>query len=338
MDIIHHPSIILIIGRRRYGKSALGFYILEKLHTEQTLLCFVVGFPKQKQHLLPKWITPIENVEELPDNCIALVDEASFRHHAHKVRGKETEYMDKLISVSGQKRQTIIFVTHTMRKFAITLLLDVDLLLCKEPSLLHANLERAEVRKIMEEVKAEFKKLPREDVKKSTYVVSDGWKGFMNNPLPSFWSEELSEAWSGVDLSLSDAQTSSKMNEGEIKPIKIENGLKIWFKEEDETKVAEIFSKNSTITGILSGEVKIDNKMFYPFDLKLGGDRKYYIATKRFNIQNIIKEMEEQKISYCIDIESEYPLKKEDVNFENDVKLCPEKKEEKIKGYASKIL
>ncbi|GAI03987.1 unnamed protein product, partial [marine sediment metagenome] len=150
-EIIQHPSTILIIGRRRYGKSALGFNILEEFHNDQPeLKIFVVSLPKEKHHLLPDWIIPVDTVEELPDNSIALLDESSLSYHAYLWGQKETVVMDKIISVSGQKGQTFIFITHTMRKFAITLLLDIDILLCKKPSLLHGKLERGEVRKIIE--------------------------------------------------------------------------------------------------------------------------------------------------------------------------------------------
>lgn len=194
--ISSHPIVALIIGMRRFGKSALGFFMLEKFHKNQpSLKIFVVSLPKEKHRLLPSWIQTVENVEELPENCVALIDEGALKYHAHKWQKKETEVMDRMISFSGQRRQTFIFITHTMRKFAVTLLMDINVLLCKKPSLLHSKLERSEFRKLIEVVDREFNKLPEGKVKKATYVISDDYQGFIYNPLPSFWSERLSEAY-----------------------------------------------------------------------------------------------------------------------------------------------
>lgn len=319
--------MVLIIGRKRYGKSALGHYIVEKLHTEQKLPCYIVGFPEKKQYLLPEWLHPIENVDILPDNCIALVDEASFKHHAHKVRGKETEFMDKLISVSGQKKQTIIFITHTMRKFAITLLIDVDLLLCKEPSLLHANLERGEVRKIMEEVKQEFSKLPRDEVKKSTYVISDGWRGFMRNPLPSFWSEELSEAWSGIDLQEkqgSEAEKREKTTGNEVKTYPERLVFRIWFKPEDKDRILDCML---TVDGKRldpSAVCCTKDKCHLLFEMKHWSGGYYVPTSKRFNWTQIFEDMKD--ISYHLDTETSivegepYPIPKDHLIFTKNKK------------------
>jgi len=191
-----HPIVMLIIGRRRFGKSALGFHMIEKFHKKHPeLKIFVVSLPKEKQRLLPDWIHPVDNIEELPDNCVALIDEAALKYHAHRWQKKETEVMDQMISFSGQRKQTFIFITHTMRKFAVTLLMDINVILCKKPSLLHSKLERSEFRKLIEVVEREFNKLPEDKVKKATYVISDDYQGFIYNPLPSFWSEQLSETY-----------------------------------------------------------------------------------------------------------------------------------------------
>ena len=333
-DIIQHPSINLVIGRRRFGKSALGHYILQKFHIEKPeLQLFVVSLPKEKHYLLPDWIKPVDIVENLPDNCVALIDEGAMKYHAHKWNKKETEVMDRLISISGQRRQTFIFITHTMRKFAVTLLLDINCLFVKKPSLLQMKLERSEFRKLIEEIDREFNKIPKTDVKSSVYVVSDDFKGMIRNPLPEHWSQELSEAYAGIQIK---EKEDKEETNGEYKPTRIDNGLKIWFKEEDKHFVLEVLSKNSTIDGTLStmGIICTNNKCHYDFDLRLGKDGKYHITNNKFDIDKSIKELKEKKISFVVDIESAFPLTKNMVCFK------PEKtKKEKnnLIEYAKKV-
>lgn len=367
-NIIQHPSIILIIGRRRYGKSALGFSILENFHNERKLATYAVSLPKEKHYLLPDWITPVETVEELPDNCVAMIDEGALKYHAYMWGAKETVVMDRMISVSGQRDQTFIFITHTMRKFAITLLLDVDILLCKNPSLLHSRLERSEVRKLVDKVAKEFNKLPRDEVKKNTYVISDDFDGFIRNKLPSFWSEELSKSYAGIPLeniNKKQRDTGNMEEEGE-KPEVILGGLKIWCKKEDKRKVLEVISKHSTIDGVLADENmhETGDKAHINFDLThiIGGTKKkpvptgrYRLTSPRFNIEKSIKELDTKKIPHVVDMETGkpifaggfegvgfYPISQDDADFKVEVEEETraeetEKEKDELEEFAEKI-
>lgn len=328
-NIIQHPSIILIIGRRRYGKSVLGYHIIEKFHNERDLPTYVVSLPKEKHSLLPDWITPVDTVEGLPDNCVALIDEGALKYHAYMWGAKETVVMDRMISISGQKGQTFIFITHTMRKFAVTLLLDIDILLCKKPSLLHSKLERSEVRKLVEEVSREFDKLPRDEVKKNTYVISDDFKGFIRNGLPSFWSEDLSKSYAGISIN---DKKEEKTEEKVIKPRFIEGGLKLWFKEEDKERVLHILSRG--IDGDLSpmGVQCSADKCYYPFDLKLYNGK--YMPT--FDLENGLESFEEEDISVVIDVETTYPLDMDDIILKV-IKTGIKKEKDNLADYAKKL-
>ena len=335
--LINHPNIVLIIGGRGQGKSALSHNIIERFHNERNIPVYVVSPPQlhnKLSELLPEWITITDDIGDAPEDCIILVDEAAIRYHSHRWRKKETEVMDVIISVSRQKKQTIIFVTHTMRKFAITLLLDIDVLLCKKPSLLHSKLERSEVRKLIEEVTTEFRKLPKDEVKKNTYVITEDYKGFIRNSLCSYWSEELSEAFAGIPLE----NNKKEQTEENDTPLTIPCGLKIWFKKKDTNKVLKILSKNSEIDGILSemGVQCSDGKCFYSFDLRKGKDGKYHPSNKKFDIEASIGEFKEKNVPIILDVESAYPLNKEDVDL-NIEKIIKEEKEDKLTEFAKKL-
>jgi len=331
-NLINHPSIILIIGQRRSGKSVLGYGICEKFHEEREIPIYVVSLPKEKHHLLPDWLIPIDDIEELPENCLAIIDEGSLKYHAYKWNKKETEVMDRIISVSGQKKQTIIFILHHTTKFAVNLLREINLLLIKKPALLQSRLERSSLRKIIEEAEKEFKKLPRDEIKKNTYVISEDFTGFIRNKLPKFWSEDLSEAWSGIALNEEEKEETPE----KMKPFKIENGLKLWFLPKDQEQILHILSENSTVDGELSslGVICTGKKCHYDFDLKLIGD-KYRIMGK-VDIADSIECLENSKINYFIDVESAYELKLEDVDLKPYVRQKQVKKDE-LEEFADKV-
>jgi len=201
-NIIQHPSVVLIIGGRGKGKSALGHNLIEMFH-KQKLSVYMLILPqlrKKLKELLPKWINLIESIDEAPENCLILCDEAALKYHAHKWQKKETQIMENIISISRHRKQTIIFITHITRKFSITLL-DLDVLICKKPGFFHTLIERGGFKKLVEEAEKEFKKLlPTEDIMKYNYVFSEKYTGIIQTGLCSYWSEDLSEAFAGLSL------------------------------------------------------------------------------------------------------------------------------------------
>jgi len=70
--VILPPAIVLILGKRGSGKSALAYRLLELFRYQ---LCpYVVGVPSKANSLLPEWMGTCPSLEDLPDDSIALVD------------------------------------------------------------------------------------------------------------------------------------------------------------------------------------------------------------------------------------------------------------------------
>lgn len=77
---IVRPSIVLILGKRGSGKSALGYRLLELFRYGSQP--YVVGVPPSARQHLPDWIGIAPRLEELPPKSIALMDEAYLAYHA----------------------------------------------------------------------------------------------------------------------------------------------------------------------------------------------------------------------------------------------------------------
>jgi hypothetical protein len=201
--IIHHPMVILIIGMRGSGKTALGMVFSESFHfLNPDIPVYILNYPEDKRHLLPSWVKYADSIEDVPQNAFIIMDEASYRHHALMWRKDETLLMQSIIGRSRQRKQTIIFITHTARKFAITLILELDMLCVKEPSLFHSRFERAEIRNLLKDVYDEYQKININERNKYTYVFSNNYVGWIKTELCSFWSTDLSEAWKDVLIEL----------------------------------------------------------------------------------------------------------------------------------------
>ena len=87
-DVIAPPAVILILGKRGSGKSALAYRLLELFRYRLTP--YVVGAPDQARKLLPDWIGTVPTLDGLPPDCIALVDEAYIHFHARRSMAQES--------------------------------------------------------------------------------------------------------------------------------------------------------------------------------------------------------------------------------------------------------
>jgi hypothetical protein len=198
--IIKHPSEVVIMGSRGSGKTSLAFRIAE--HLRWVAPVYVVAFPDTARKYLPDWIGMVPTMEDLPNNCIAIVDEASLLYHARSSMTKKAKALPELINLSRQKNQTIIFVTQESGQIDRNILSGADVIIFKEPGLLQTRFDRPELRKITEEANRAFQLIVG-DRRKWSYVIAQGKGdiGLIESAPPTFWTNQLSHAFAYVGKS-----------------------------------------------------------------------------------------------------------------------------------------
>jgi len=191
LRLIHHPSIVIILGGRGRGKSALGYRQLE--HLRWTASIWVVGLPKEARKYLPDWIGMATSLEDVPPKSIVLVDEAYVLYHARSSMASEAKAMSQMINLSRQREQTLIFVTQEARQIDRNIASSADVVIFKDLGILQLKFDRRELNEIASEAKEAFATLSG-DKRKWAYVDSPdaNFKGLVENSLPTFWSEKLS--------------------------------------------------------------------------------------------------------------------------------------------------
>lgn len=223
----------MIFGDVRTGKSCLGYGLLEHLSVEYNRDAYVFGLPREKAYLLPPSMTPIYSLDDLAENSIVIFDEAYISFYSRMSSSEINKMMDTLAGLVGQKNILAMYITQQTRRLEIGVVSSVGWIFSKKPSLLQSRFDRKELRGIIKEVYGEFSRLvPPEGVskkdyqKRCTYVISGDFEGMIedSNTPPSFWSEELSEAFKGVPLS-SGTEKEEKGGEFRMNEVSI-NGLK----------------------------------------------------------------------------------------------------------------
>ncbi len=191
LKLIKHPSVVLILGGRGKGKSALGYRLLEYLRW--TAKVYVVGLPGEARKLLPEWIGMAACLEDVPLKAIVLVDEAYMPYHARASMAVESRGMSQLLNLSRQREQTLIFVTQEARSVDRSIASSANVVVFKDLGVLQLKFDRREFSDWAIQARERFATVKGDKRQWSFVCVPDtGFGGLVQNTLPTFWKEKLS--------------------------------------------------------------------------------------------------------------------------------------------------
>ncbi|MCK5601567.1 hypothetical protein KAR91_06860 [Candidatus Pacearchaeota archaeon] len=212
LEIVLPGTLNLIPGGKRRGKSVLAYWLLELLHEKHGLNAYVYGLPEEKWHLIPEFADPLTTLD-LPENSVILFDEAYMKFHSRTPGAESNKQIDIIAGLVGQKNIIGLYITQQTRKLDVGIVGACDTLLFKKPSLLQMLFDRRELRAIIKKVYNEFKQFSGDDIVKNTYVISEDFEGFLTNPKPAWWTEELSTAYKGVSVAIKDKKEPDSMED-----------------------------------------------------------------------------------------------------------------------------
>ena len=198
---IVHPSVVLILGKPGSGKSALGYRLLELLRYVADI--YVVGFPEQARSLLPEYTGIVPSLEDLPNKCIALVDEAYLAYHSRGSMTAKSKAMSQALNLFRQKEQTIIFITQEAGHIDKNIVGSANVLVFKELGMLQLEFDRPQLNKLATQAKQALDSVQGNKQRWSfVYAPDNDFLGLMENELPSFWKPRLSRAFATGPASL----------------------------------------------------------------------------------------------------------------------------------------
>lgn len=185
--------ITIVFGKRGSGKSALGFKILENIHSKSGRPCSVLGV---SESVMPSWIDSIDDVESAENGSVVLVDEGAVAFSSRESMRSGNKELGKLLAIARHKNLSIVFITQNTGMIDKNVLKLADILMIKEGSLLQLEMERPEMKKFYEKATSAFAGLEGEK-KKYVYVIDSDFEGVISHALPSFWSESISKNQAG---------------------------------------------------------------------------------------------------------------------------------------------
>ena len=195
LSVVPETGVILIMGRRGSGKSGLAHEIMAQVHARRkmggALLLPSIG----KKPRLPAWIKVVSSTKQLPVKSVCVIDEAAQVAHARRSQSAQAIEIDNLVSISRQRQQLIVLVSHHARKLDLNLIHDADKILWKQPTEAHALFERDELQVFTRKALEFFGAIKGTKARqRATYVMDLHHLQFywFNSDLPAWWSDDVS--------------------------------------------------------------------------------------------------------------------------------------------------
>ncbi|MFH1326862.1 MAG: zonular occludens toxin domain-containing protein [archaeon] len=180
----------IILGARGSGKTAFGVKLLENIYSKHKEKCFAIGFKSEE---FPSWIKVVSNISELENDSWVLIDEGGILFSSRSSMSNANKMLSQLILIARHKNINILFISQNSSNLEVNILRQADFLVLKKSSLLQKEFERKIIQKIYSEIQTKFEKY--DENKGITYLYSGNFKGFVSNPLPSFWKEGISKSF-----------------------------------------------------------------------------------------------------------------------------------------------
>ena len=216
--VLPKSGVLIYLGHRGKGKSALAWWLAEQAHKVKRRV-IAYDFTPAARAALPKWVKHCKTLAELSKapSSVVVVDEAALKANARRSQSANNVEWTRLVAIARHKDHLLMFIGQHGRQIDVSLVTDADMVLMKEPSLLHLRFARPELKPELDQAWEMFQKA-KGDKRKKTFVVSyhTGATGFLSNGLPTFWSERLSKAFAAVELEASGATARRRVQRAAI--------------------------------------------------------------------------------------------------------------------------
>ena len=141
--LIDHPSIIVILGHRGSGKTALAFRTQELLR--DVAPPYAVGLPAKASDLLPDWYGLTNDVSTVPPNATVYIPESYRLFHARTTQSALGRAVGDLTNLSRHRRFTLIFDVQNPAHLDRNIISEADVVLIKELGPLQQGFERVQL-------------------------------------------------------------------------------------------------------------------------------------------------------------------------------------------------
>jgi len=198
-DAFPHPGVIVVMGKRGSGKTAMALWAMEELHRTKGLGGAVFRAPSAMRKLLPDWVDAPTRLARLPYDSVVVIDEAQQVANARRSSSTENLDLAQCVALSRQRNQLIFLISHHSRKLDMLDVMEASRVIWKQPTAGQVMFERPELKPFSERAVKKFAD-KKGNLHKLAYVMNFETLqfGFTNAKMPTFWSNNLSTGMAGL--------------------------------------------------------------------------------------------------------------------------------------------
>lgn len=186
---LHKDSLmIIILGRRGSGKSALAHSVAQQMATHQKKQIVTFNEPKQISNL-----ANYDDISKIPNDSIVILDEAGIHFSGRSSGAKQNKDMLNQLRISRHRGISTIVISQDSGSVDVGFLRLADYILMKRITQSMFDFERSAIQK---RLKPGYEALnEKKGEKEFFYVASDDFNGLCKNKLASYWSNKASKSY-----------------------------------------------------------------------------------------------------------------------------------------------
>jgi len=200
LDGLESGRVILILGKRGSGKSALAAKMAEYMMAIHKMPCYWTGLPEGARDMLPHWIKITDTPEKVPVGSFLVCDEAGLSYLSLLFNTSQNRFMRRLLMIARQRHISLVFACQNSRDIDWAIARHADTIIFKELGLNQPESERTDVKAKAKRAVMAFKEIAKQGRVEFGYVCDADFEGMIRFNLPSFWTEGLSHIYSNVNL------------------------------------------------------------------------------------------------------------------------------------------
>lgn len=193
--------ICLIDGAKGGGKTGVLCWILDEYHKRRPDLKYYFVTKATIRPPLPSWINVVDSIDQVPNNCIAGIDEGGIQLSSRGAMTRENKDASTQLIVLRHKGISMIILVQNVLMVDINVrrLADIRLLKYGIPFGTERKRPGEQTNKDLELIRQRLK--PRNNKEAYVEIMSD--KIFVNfsHPLPKWWNDdEISKSYKYTEL------------------------------------------------------------------------------------------------------------------------------------------
>lgn len=238
LDSLSHgkSKIITIIGGRGQGKTALGMFLIER--------AFKLGFNKNIYYIkkgdrpewLPEWINHAQVMEDVPNNCLCMLDETAIEYSARNFRDdKNKTFTDRLVILRHKDISVILVTQHSK-------LVDINIRRLSDIIIYKKGADVDEAKKEDERAMILKRLMPKDKTWSLIEIKNEAIYYLVTTPLPEFWDDDK------VSKTFKDFNPEEMMRKQ--RDHQLESELNI-YREKEKIRAEELSKKGITETKVV---------------------------------------------------------------------------------------